>query len=273
MNAGKKQTVLFAAFWAFAWIFLAWFLTRLTSEYFYTYILASFIWIIALGTTRIINLYLIPRFFLTKNYWRLAFMSLLLLVFSLWLELLGIVALFYYLLTVSENGKSGMPFLIDPVFLIAGLYLIVFAAATGKLISMILLAQKEKPALERLQPVAEADFQNKVTESPSILNSTDYKPYLTIRSNRKEYQVPVSDIVYIQALGDYVIIFMESGAKLMTLTTLTQIYLTLPENEFARIHRSYIVNKLKISATGSRFVEIGTVKLPVSRGYHSIKTL
>jgi DNA-binding LytR/AlgR family response regulator len=44
----------------------------------------------------------------------------------------------------------------------------------------------------------------------------------------------------------------------------------LPENEFARIHRSYIVNKRHIRAIGKDSVEIGNSVLPFSRTYRPI---
>lgn len=253
MKKNRKRIQFHVLFWVVSWLFLAWFLTRLTKEYYYSFILTSLIWFIAIGTTYVSNYLLIPRFLLTKKYLQLALFSLFCLLVSLWLELLGIVAIFYYLLTVYSTGQKGVPFLIDPVFLIAGQYLIVFTAVVLRLIRVYNTLQKEKIELE-----------NRIMGSGNSSLSN-----LAIRSDRKEILIPEAEILYIQAMGDYVIIFREPGNKHMTIETLTGIYKRLPQNEFIRIHRSYIVNRKKITAIGTNSVEIGKMTLPMSRKYKS----
>jgi len=95
-------------------------------------------------------------------------------------------------------------------------------------------------------------------------------PALIIRSDRKDIRIPVHEIRYLQAMGDYVILFLVSGDKHMTLETLSGISGRLPENEFARIHRSYIVNRRHIRAIGKDTVEIGKISLPFSRNYRPL---
>jgi DNA-binding LytR/AlgR family response regulator len=193
-------------------------------------------------------------------------------VISLWLELLGIVTLFYYLLTIFGTGKKGMPFLIDPVFLIAGLYLVVFAGVMIKLIRIAYAMQREKRTLENFKLEAEKRLNEPADTAILTTSLSDSaRSCLTIRSDRKEILIPTTDILYIQAMGDYVIVFRESGEKHMTIETLIRILQKLPDNEFMRIHRSYIVNKQKISAIGSNSLEIADVTLPISRNYRSIK--
>ena len=93
---------------------------------------------------------------------------------------------------------------------------------------------------------------------------------LTIRSGRKDLRIPYAEILYLQAMGDYVILHLISGEKHMTIETLAGISTRLPENEFARIHRSYVVNRRHIRATSTSIVEVGTISLPLSRNYRPL---
>lgn len=94
---------------------------------------------------------------------------------------------------------------------------------------------------------------------------------LTIRSDRKDIRIPHGEILYLQAMGDYVILHLSSGEKYMTIETLAGLSARLPENEFARIHRSYIVNRRYIRAISSSTVEIGKTTLPLSRNYRPLR--
>jgi two-component system, LytTR family, response regulator len=98
------------------------------------------------------------------------------------------------------------------------------------------------------------------------LSSGD-KRVLTIRSDRKDIRIPLDEILYVQAMGDYVVLHLASGVRHMTIETLSGVSARLPEKEFARIHRSYIVNKRHIRAISTNTVEIAKITLPCSRNY------
>jgi DNA-binding LytR/AlgR family response regulator len=106
--------------------------------------------------------------------------------------------------------------------------------------------------------------------TPPVITDECEESYLVIRSDRKDIRIPLQDILYLQAMGDYVVLVSKSGEKHLTLETLSHIYSRLPENEFARIHRSYIVNKRHIRAIGKDSVETGNSVLPFSRTYRPI---
>ncbi|MFA6126706.1 MAG: LytTR family DNA-binding domain-containing protein [Bacteroidales bacterium] len=110
-------------------------------------------------------------------------------------------------------------------------------------------------------------FDFKKEKEPVVLSEDFISPVLIIRSDRKDVRIPLEEILYLQAMGDYVILFLESGEKHLTLETLHGINDRLPKNEFARIHRSFIVNKRHIRANDKHTVEIGNISLPLSRNY------
>lgn len=74
------------------------------------------------------------------------------------------------------------------------------------------------------------------------------------------------DILYAQSIKDYILLHTTIGRYIvhMTMKSLVEI---LPENEFVRIHRSYLVSKGKIGIMGKSQIQIGEQAIPVGKRY------
>lgn len=90
--------------------------------------------------------------------------------------------------------------------------------------------------------------------------------FIFLKADKKHYKVDLADILYFEALGDYLIVFT-SDNKIITKERISHLAGNLPKNLFLQIHRSYIVSILKIQSVGPGFVEINNKKLPVGRNY------
>lgn len=89
---------------------------------------------------------------------------------------------------------------------------------------------------------------------------------IILKADHKTYKVNYDDILYIEGAREYVI-FHTSHGKIMTLEALRNLEETLPD-QFIRIHKSYIVNKEKVTSQhGSRSVEIDEKFLPIGKLY------
>lgn len=77
-----------------------------------------------------------------------------------------------------------------------------------------------------------------------------------------------NNINFFKANGNYWEVNTITGSQLLR-TTIEELILNLPENEFIRIHRSYIVNKKYISNIKHDQLKVGDTVLPVSRTYSS----
>ena len=85
-----------------------------------------------------------------------------------------------------------------------------------------------------------------------------------VKSDYKQVRLEVDKISFIQALKDYVKIFMVDQAKpVITQMNLKQMEERLPMSRFSRIHRSYIVAHHHISSVSRTAVYIGDSELPV----------
>ena len=88
-----------------------------------------------------------------------------------------------------------------------------------------------------------------------------------VRSDRKMVKVNFNDIVFIESLSDYIKIHLEGQKVLVTRDTISNIEARLPNNDFIRIHRSFIVSIHKIETFTSDTIGIGKHELPISRSY------
>ncbi|WP_432669940.1 LytR/AlgR family response regulator transcription factor [Flavobacterium sp. SM2513] len=88
--------------------------------------------------------------------------------------------------------------------------------------------------------------------------------HIFIKSNLKKLKVFTSRIKYIEAYGDYVKVITDDDNHLV-LSTMKSFENDLPQEKFIRVHKSYIINLNKIDKFNSKFIEIGTTKIPLSR--------
>jgi len=88
-----------------------------------------------------------------------------------------------------------------------------------------------------------------------------------VRSDRKMVRVSFSDVLFIESLGDYIKIHLSDGKTLVTRDSISNIETVLPQKEFIRVHRSYIVGRMHIDSYTSDTIGIGRHEVPISRSY------
>ena len=77
-------------------------------------------------------------------------------------------------------------------------------------------------------------------------------------------KVPLDDILYVKADGDYIVIHKADGKTLMTLMTLKALEKQLPFDRFCRTHRSWIVNVDKARGIRDGKILVGDAVIPLS---------
>ncbi len=102
-------------------------------------------------------------------------------------------------------------------------------------------------------------------------DNTNDSEHIFVKSNLKKRKVYLDEIKWIEALGDYVKVVI-NDASLVVLSTMKAFEKELPEDNFLRIHKSYIVNLKKIDRFDSKHVEIGQELIPLSRNKKSLLT-
>ena len=78
--------------------------------------------------------------------------------------------------------------------------------------------------------------------------------------------IPADDILYFEALSDYVNIYLRNN-KYTIYSTMRAIEAKLSDEEFVRVHRSYIIRIDKISMIEENCVFVRDTCLPISKSY------
>ncbi len=106
------------------------------------------------------------------------------------------------------------------------------------------------------------------TLEAGIKNEPNDKDYFFIKSDYKLVKVVIADITHIEGLKDYVKIFLASSPKpLLTLMSLKTLEGLLPTNNFARIHRSFIININHITGIERNLIHLPGGQIPMSENY------
>ena len=93
-----------------------------------------------------------------------------------------------------------------------------------------------------------------------------HENYLIIRADRKHYKINYEDLVYIEGQKAYVT-FHTKSKKITALASLKDLDEKLPENDFARIHKSFIVSVKNIESLEGNILEVNGLHLPVGKSY------
>lgn len=104
-----------------------------------------------------------------------------------------------------------------------------------------------------------------IEESTSEIKQ-ETNEFIFVRADRKMIKITFSEINYIESFSDYIKIQLEDKT-IITRETITSIEAKLPQKDFIRIHRSYIVSLAKIHSFTNEFIEVNKKAIPISRSY------
>jgi len=107
---------------------------------------------------------------------------------------------------------------------------------------------------------------NKAKERCHPIGKQQGPKKITVKADRRIYQIEVEEIFFIEACGDYVSIQLP-GKKLVVHGTLKSWEERLDGDLFQKVHRTNLVNLRKIDHLEGNQVQIGTHKLPLSEAY------
>ena len=127
-----------------------------------------------------------------------------------------------------------------------------------------------------LKPFGLTDFQraaNKVKarydQQNTAVIAQDEEDTLFLKTDYKVIRIDVKDIRYVQSMSEYLKIFLEGRAKpVIVLLSMKKMEERLPENQFMRIHRGYIINLKKIQeVNNNRVIMDEETYLPIGDNY------
>lgn len=90
--------------------------------------------------------------------------------------------------------------------------------------------------------------------------------FVFIKADRKFFKIYFKDILYIEGLKDYVVIYTADN-KIITSMNVKTIAAQLPPSIFARVSKSYIVNVLNITSFDNELVYIRGNEIPLGQSF------
>jgi two-component system, LytTR family, response regulator len=150
---------------------------------------------------------------------------------------------------------------------------------------IILITSKKDYAVEAfelnvadyiIKPVTLSRFTMAVSKAKELFDNKDQlltvyekeKDYIFVRANSILSKIQLGDIIYIQALGDYVNIYTKEKDKRYTIhCTLKSMEEKLPANKFYRLHRSYLVALDHIDTVEDNTAYVGKNYIPIGEQF------
>lgn len=124
-----------------------------------------------------------------------------------------------------------------------------------------------------LKPFDFKHFENAVQKAKTMLRIRALAPEdadtIFLRVDGHQVKIKTSQITYVEGMGDYLKIFLNTGKFLVTRQTIKTMEEQL-RGDFLRIHKSYIVPTNQISVFSATEVKIGEKTLPVGQTYSKI---
>lgn len=200
---------------------------------------------VVMGTSYFFNYYLVPQYLLKKKYFWFALYFFYTLVVSLYLEMLVLTFSFIYLANY-DLGQMG-PNSSDTLLLAVVLYMVVFFSSFLLMVQQLFESHRE---LEELKTE-----KNKME-----------KPFLELTSNRKLVRIPYENIIYIESLADYIKVHSIGKKEISSKEKISALEEKLPDF-FIRIHRSFIVNREKVTRFNNNEIELDERILTIGRSY------
>ncbi|WP_299681528.1 LytTR family DNA-binding domain-containing protein [uncultured Dokdonia sp.] len=114
--------------------------------------------------------------------------------------------------------------------------------------------------------VTKAKNQYALQQSDTSIILQEEQDCFFIKSDGKYEKIYINDILFVQAMQNYVII-QTTQRRYITLLFLKNVIEKLDETAFIRVHKSYVVAISKIDTVESHEIHIKDYKIPLSRNY------
>lgn len=124
--------------------------------------------------------------------------------------------------------------------------------------------------MERFMKAIQKARELLTTAAPALLSKNSGEPqeeqYIFVKSSKKTYRISLSDILYIEALGDYVKIYT-TDRMIISYHSMKNLENLLSPKQFPRIHKSFIVSLSKIELIEGNQVKLRDRYIPIGANF------
>ncbi len=119
--------------------------------------------------------------------------------------------------------------------------------------------------LKAVQKAEETNL-NKKRHSTSIPEPEKQEDYIFVKSNKKTFKINLNEILFIEALGDYIKIFT-LDKMIISYQSLKNLEGMMPQKSFPRVHKSYIISLSRIDNIEGNMIRIRDKQIPIGTNY------
>ncbi len=98
-------------------------------------------------------------------------------------------------------------------------------------------------------------------------NDAETPSYLYIRADYRLHKIPLTDILFIEGLDDYLKIHIINANSIVARMTMKTMLEKLSAKDFMRVHRSFIVPFARIENVRNKIISIGEEEIPIGVSY------
>jgi DNA-binding LytR/AlgR family response regulator len=120
-----------------------------------------------------------------------------------------------------------------------------------------------------LKPYTFARFQQAIEKAEAVqrLQQNERQQYLILRVDYSLIRIALPDILFIEGLDNYLKVHVRNQSPIVVRMTMKALQEKLPDNEFVRVHRSYIVAISKISSIRNKMILVGEEEIPLGTSH------
>ncbi len=126
-----------------------------------------------------------------------------------------------------------------------------------------------KMELQRTIELVVAQMEEKLDVLQESESNDELKDRIFVRHNGQMLKILLNEIQYIEADRNYCILVTDKDRYTLT-NTLKKMEEKLPKGYLYRVHRSYIVNILKLDVVAEHHLEINRKVIPISKVYKEV---
>jgi len=116
-----------------------------------------------------------------------------------------------------------------------------------------------------LKPIRFPRFLQAVEKAERVIataGNDEQEIYIKMGVKGKFQRIPIDEIDYIEAEGNYVAIYC-AGKKTLANTTMKEVETSLPKNRFTRVHKSYIIQNNRVAGIEGNMVKLKGLNEPI----------
>jgi DNA-binding LytR/AlgR family response regulator len=121
---------------------------------------------------------------------------------------------------------------------------------------------------ERFHKAIGKIMHGRLVNSQAVEKEKALTDHIFIKSGSKFFRVNFSEIIFIEAMKDYLKIQTQEY-KLVTLQTMSEMERILPASQFLRVHKSYIVAIPRIRSIYGGSIEMENITIPIGMLYRN----